>query len=333
MVNAHCHLELSFYKDAIPQHTGLVDFIKYVVAHRADYTMEQQIEDATTHDGFMWHDGVAAVGDISNGTASFAAKSHSRIKYHTFAEYFGSSDDNSAAQMYAQQTAHIQQAHDLGLAISPTPHSTYLVSDRLFRMGGQSQRLSIHFMETPSEVDLFQRSGAMYDFLVQNNWNIDFISYGSHSERLINSLPANVPLLLVHNTQIQRADIERIMSYFEDVTFVLCPRSNYYIESGFPPAELLRQMGARIALGTDSLSSNTSLSVIEEVKWLSMHNPSIPLAEILSWATIGGARALGMDNELGSFTVGKKCGAVLLTDVDFVNMKLTTNSRAVRIND
>lgn len=330
MVNAHCHLELSFYQGVIPQHTGLVDFVKYVVAHRGDYSVQQQIEAARVHNTFMWKEGVQAVGDISNRVESFAAKMEGQVKYHTFAEYFGFPDGDVRA-FYEKSTANIAVAQEVGLPITPTPHSTYLVSDELFRMGADSGRLSIHFMETPSELDLFERKGGMYDFIVACGWQPDFLSYKSHSRRLTESLPKEIPLLLVHNTQIQRQDIERIMNHFDDVTFVLCPRSNYYIESGFPPVELFREMGACIALGTDSLSSNTSLSMIEEVKWISDNNPEVPLAEILTWATIGGARALGMASELGSFTVGKRCGAVLLTDIDYKTMKLTQASRSQRI--
>ncbi|MEG2755079.1 MAG: amidohydrolase family protein, partial [Mucinivorans sp.] len=126
-------------------------------------------------------------------------------------------------------------------------------------------------------------------------------------------------LLLVHNTQIQRSDVELIMSHFHDVTFVLCPRSNYYIERGFPPAQMLYQMGARVALGTDSLSSNTSLLMASEVEWLARHNPDLPLEVILSWATRGGAQALAMP--LGQVEIGSNNGLILFEGVDFRTMR------------
>lgn len=331
MVNAHCHLELSFFKGAIPQHTGLVEFVKYVVGHRGEYSVEQQIASARTQSRVMWNEGIQAVGDISNRTESFAAKVESQIAYHTFSEYFGMPSPDRAQEFYDRSTANVATAKELGLAITPTPHSTYLVSDALFKMGATSPRLSIHFMETPSELGLFDRRGGMYDFMVEGGMEPDFLFYGSHPRRLVESLPADVPLLLIHNTQMKREDIEMVMSHFTDVTFVLCPRSNYYIEAAYPPVELFREMGARIALGTDSLSSNTSLSMVEEVKFLAQNNPSIPLSEILGWATIGGATALGMEQEMGTLSPGKRSGVVLLTDIDFKNLSLTSESRAERL--
>ena len=67
-------------------------------------------------------------------------------------------------------------------------------------------------------------------------------------------------------------------------------------------------------LGTDSLASNWSLSILNEMKTIRRHFPHIPLAEMLEWATLNGARALQMDDWLGSFEKGKKPGAVLVNE-------------------
>lgn len=331
MVNAHCHLELSYFKGAIPRHTGLVDFVKYVIAHRDDYRTADKLTALRFQDKAMWNEGVQAVGDISNDAFSFEDKAVSDIYYHTFVEYFGMPAPDEAHRIFDHATAVAAEAHRLNIPATVTPHSTYLVSDSLFRMGASSPRLSIHFMETPSEVGLFKREGGMYDFLMEGGMEPDFLGYGSHSVRLARSLRHDNRLLLVHNTMIQREDVERILECFDDVTFVLCPRSNYYIEKAFPPAVMLRDMGCRIALGTDSLSSNTSLSVAEEIKWLMKNNPSLSLETVLGWATIGGAEGLGIEGETGSFTPGKTPGAVLLSDIDWKNMRPTDKTKARRI--
>lgn len=91
---------------------------------------------------------------------------------------------------------------------------------------------------------------------------------------------------------------------------VLCPLANRYIQNALPPVELLRQQGATIALGTDSLASNHQLSIWAEVQALQAAFPNIPLAEMLQWATLNGAKALGMADTLGSFEQGKKPGVV-----------------------
>jgi len=75
---------------------------------------------------------------------------------------------------------------------------------------------------------------------------------------------------------------------------------------------MFRQNNCHIILGTDSLASNWSLDILDEMKTIIKNFPLIPLKEILQWATINGARALGMENELGSLEKGKKPGIIEL---------------------
>lgn len=337
MVNAHCHLELSCFRGAIPPQVGMVEFIRNVVSRRDDYPREVQIERAIEEDRAMWRSGVQAVGDISNDTTSFPAKMRTRdegrTRYHTFAEYFGLPAEEEAEAFYRRAVDPLLEAGaEAGLTVTPTQHSTYFVSDRLFRLGADSPRMSIHFMETPAEVDFFDRRGGIYDLVTASaGREPDFLGYGGHARRLVESLPREAHLILIHNTQMQREDMELILDHFAEVTFVLCPRSNYYIDADFPPAQMLFEAGARVALGTDSLSSNTSLSMVEEMRWLLDHNPSLPLEAVLGWATQGGARALGLDTEIGSFSVGKRPGAVLLSGIDFTTLRLTEAADSLRL--
>lgn len=337
MVNAHCHLELSCFRGAIPPQVGMVEFIRNVVSRRNDFPREVQVERAIEEDRAMWREGVQAVGDISNDTTSFPAKVRARREgrtaYHTFAEYFGLVAPDEAEEFYHRSVDRLlTEGAEAGLVVTPTPHSTYFVSERLFGLGADSPRLSIHFMETPAEVDFFRRRGGIYDLVTASaGREPDFLAAGGHAERLVGALPRGAHLVLVHNTQMQRKDLDLILGHFTDATFVLCPRSNYYIDADFPPAQMLFEAGARVALGTDSLSSNTSLSMVQEMRWLADHNPDLPLAAILRWATAGGAEALGLGAELGSFSPGRRPGAVLLTGVDFDTLRLTASARTVRL--
>ena len=189
MTNAHCHLELSFFKGAIPQHVGMVRFIEHVVSKRNDYSRDEQIARAIEEDRLMWHEGIQAVGDISNDTPSFPAtvlaRDENRTRYHTFAEYFGVPTPDQAEAFYHRSVDPLLEAAARdGLTITPTQHSTYFVSDRLFRLGADSPLLSIHFMETPSEVDFFERRGGIYDMVKASSGGRepDFLAYGGHAE-------------------------------------------------------------------------------------------------------------------------------------------------------
>jgi cytosine/adenosine deaminase-related metal-dependent hydrolase len=81
-----------------------------------------------------------------------------------------------------------------------------------------------------------------------------------------------------------------------------------------------------ICVGTDSLSSNNTLSIIEEIKVIQNHFPQISLELLLQWSTINGAKALKMDKLIGSFEKGKKPGVNLIYNLDLLNLKLTNNT-------
>jgi cytosine/adenosine deaminase-related metal-dependent hydrolase len=87
----------------------------------------------------------------------------------------------------------------------------------------------------------------------------------------------------------------------------------------------------QICVGTDSLASNTGLSVFSEIKTLHHHFPDIPLVELFTWACLNGARALGMSDRYGSLEVGKNPGVLLITQAGLKNGALMPESEVRRL--
>jgi cytosine/adenosine deaminase-related metal-dependent hydrolase len=82
-----------------------------------------------------------------------------------------------------------------------------------------------------------------------------------------------------------------------------------------PPVQLLREQHANIVVGTDSYASNWSLNMLDELKRIQSHNSHVPVSEMLTWITSNGARALQMEDKLGSIEIGKKPGLVLIKNI------------------
>ena len=97
----------------------------------------------------------------------------------------------------------------------------------------------------------------------------------------------------------------------EDANCLLVPRSEGDSAEMSRRLELLRSQGAEICIGSDVLASNDGPSMLGEMKLLK----DVPLAELCKWATINGAKALGMDGEFGRIEVGRMCGLVLLEGI------------------
>ena len=323
-VNAHSHIELSYLRGAIEPYRGYAAFAESIAKVRDTFSREEKLSAIKEADRAMWQEGVDAVGDIVNGDTSFVTKATSAIYYHNFLEVFGLRECNLERQR--ELLSHPNT--------SLTPHSTYSVQDAPFRAvcGGDSDKpLSIHFLETPDEAKLYQGEGSLHEWYKKVGFRCDFLHYETPAKRIVACTPKERSVMLVHNCAITSHDIEMIANHFSaPVSWVLCPRSNNYILGVEPRSvELLRKSGANIniCIGTDSLSSNWSLSMVEELKMFR----NIPLAELLQWATINGAKALGIDDKYGTLEVGKQSGVVNLTGVDLENFTLTPDTKARRV--
>ena len=321
MVNAHCHLELSYLAGAIPEGTGFSGFAGAIGAVRNNFSNEERIAAASRADSRMWHEGVEAVVDITNDELVMPVKSASKIEYHTLFELFGFRH-TTANDHFA-----IAQRHPNS---SVTPHSIYSVSDEPFKQicNNGDMPLSIHFLESPDEKLLYEHKGSLAEWYGRMGWECDFLHYETPSRRIVESIPSTRRLLLVHGCMALASDIRLLNDHFDIApTWVVCPESNRYISNLKPPYDTLLTMNVPMAIGTDSAASARSLSMIDNMRLIE----NVPLARLLEWATLGGAKAIGIDNRIGSIEVGKKPGLVVIEGADLHEQKLTAESRAIRI--
>ena len=339
-VNAHCHLELSHLRNVFPEKTGLPGFLKNVVEHR-HVEDDKVIYEARKADFEMWKNGIVAVGDVSNTDTTFHLKSKSRIAYHTFIETLGFSPQR-AEKAFGWAKHCFEEAQSLGLSASVVPHAPYSISKELFDKIAefaviQQFILSMHSQESSEEDDLYRTGDGEIIRHLTENLAVDLSFFKptgkSALESVINWLPKENKLLLVHNIRTCQNDIDLLAKSrsLNKTWFVLCPDSNLYIEDRLPDIELFRQNKLQICIGTDSLSSNHQLSMLAEIKTIQANFPSIPLEEIVTWATRNGAEALEMSNWSGTIEPGKKPGINLITGMDLQHLQLLPQSKVKRL--
>lgn len=332
-VNCHCHLELSHMKGMIPEHTGLVDFILHILQlrHSSEADILEAIANAETA---MKANGIVAVGDISNNALTLQQKLKGNLQYHNFIEVSGFSP--AIAQVRFDTAMIVYHAFKTHFPDSTVmvPHAPYSVSPQLFQLidSVTAQHVSsIHNQETKDENTFFLTGEGSFNKLYQTiGSNIAAFFKPSKQTSLQTVIPqiqSPKKLLLVHDTFTSQADIDFLNKQAQDYVFCLCVNANQYIENELPPVQLFRNNQCNMVLGTDSLASNRQLSILSEMQTLAQHFPEIPMAELFSWATINGAKALNMDTQLGSFSVGKKPGVVLINHLNQDGC-ITSNSEA-----
>ncbi len=332
-VNTHCHVELSHLKDKITNGEGLISFIQNVQLQRN--STRQEIEDAAlAADQAMYDNGIVAVGDISNSDVTIGLKLKSKLYYHTFVEAFAFVPQK-AEEVFAKAVELLNQFKPQSCSV--TPHAPYSVSKELFKLlkkfsDSNKNLLSIHNQECEDENKFFRYKLGRFNELYAH-FGID-ISFFKPQAR--NSIQSVLPLLshrqdilLVHNTCTNLKDIYFIKRFDHKIHWCFCPNANIYIEGRLPKIDLFIDQGFNITLGTDSLASNNKLCILSEMATIQKHFPSLQLTRLLQWATINGAKFLGIDQEKGSLEPGKTPGLNLITGLN--DLKITDQTKVRRL--
>jgi len=331
-INAHVHLELSWALGKIAKGGGLDAFIRDLERMRNSLDPGLELQALATAGEMMLTTGTVAAGDIANTGITASFKERSLILFHTFSEVFAS--DPRKAPLALEKGLRVIEAFSSlqrNYRASLTPHAPYSVSSELLEMIRKQNAaglLSIHHQESEDENTFFlQGTGPIAER--RNRFNPGIPAFNPEGKRplqaIAEGLGSDRHLVLVHNTFSMPEDVDFAESYFDQVSWCLCPNANLYIENKLPPLDLLRSKKVRILLGTDSLASNHSLSLLEELKTIHAHFPGVPLQESLGWVTRNAAETFGFTG-LGSFATGKGPGVVLIEKVDTERMVLHPDS-------
>jgi cytosine/adenosine deaminase-related metal-dependent hydrolase len=333
-INCHCHLELSYLKDEIQPGIGLGRFLRAVTTTR-DTIVKDRSKAIENADYRMSDEGVVVCADICNSALTFDIKRKSKIKYINLLEVYGI--DSVRAQARMDEIAEIARSADkVNVPWFIVPHSAYSVSLPLFKkikdITGSNKLTSLHFMESEDEITFLENhSGPLmdaYQKLLSPSSRLDIVR--NHVSAVYDEITRSGNLILVHNTVIKKKHIDELRRR-ENLYYCLCPNSNKFIENKIPPAGLLFNEHCNIVIGTDSLSSNRELSVVDELKTLQEYYPWIDLNSLLVCATLNGAKAVQEDDWAGSIEPGKRPGLVLIKDLDLLNMRLLPSTVAHRI--
>ena len=172
-VNAHCHLELSHLFSQIESKTGLIEFLKQVIAKRNNFNKKEQEDAAIEADFKMWESGIVAVGDISNIDTTFKTKANSKIYYHTFIELIGLNPLHSET-IFEKGLSLLKELENYNLIGSLAAHAPFSSSKLLINKIANYNSLnnlvfSIHNQESEEETKFFagRPSGIndLFDYL------------------------------------------------------------------------------------------------------------------------------------------------------------------------
>ncbi|MDM8005011.1 MAG: amidohydrolase family protein [Phycisphaerae bacterium] len=331
-VNAHTHLMLTGCH-GIRYRGSFTGWIRNLMAVHPRFafgdTVRQSVREGL---GQSMAAGVTTVGDIGDGVEVIEAWAAGRMNIAGFLEVVGIGSKRAGGHPKAVQTAaELLHRGFLELWVPPrsnnplthpglftaglSPHAPYSTDACVYReaigcvsgLSGICRRLCTHLAETREEEQFLRDgTGPFRELLEQFGlWDGSYRPPGCSPVEFMEQIGflSHRPLL-VHCNYVSDSDLDLIAASEASVAY--CPRSHRFFNHEPHRWREMLARGINVCVGTDSLASNDTLSVLDELRFLRCLDPSIPGGQLIRMGTLAGARALGLDDQIGSLEVGKR---------------------------
>jgi 5-methylthioadenosine/S-adenosylhomocysteine deaminase len=312
-VNAHSHLEYGVYAgfgDGLP----FPDWIGLHVERKSRIEIEDMTASARLGALECLRSGITTVGDASFAGAAATACAELGLRAIVYLEVFGA--DESALDRFHRIRAEVAGAFTDRVRLGVSPHAPYTCTlDVYERCAALGVPVATHLAESDAEREyLVTGSGpwdAFADLLVP--------PLGVTGIRaLADAGLLGAGVVAAHCVTVDEDEIRLLAEH--DVAVAHCPRSNALLGCGIAPVAALRKAGVRVAIATDSPASTPSFDMFDELRAAvaaararERRPDALTAADALELATMGGARALGLDAELGSLVPGKQADVTVLS--------------------
>ena len=310
LINCHTHSYMSFMRN-IADDLSFMDWL---------FGRVDPIEQKMTDNDAYWGARLAIIEMMKSGTTCFndmqmnihqttRAVKESGMRAMICRGLVGSGNDEAGSMRLRQAFEEKEAFADCDrLTFMLGPHAPYTCDDAFMRIVSQKAKennmgIHVHLSESESEISqIREKYGCTPIEMAEKNGLFD------------------VNCIAAHCVQVTDDDIEIMRK--KNVSVVTNPASNMKLGNGFAPVKKMLDAGVNVCLGTDGAASNNSLNMFHEMSLLALihkglnRDPQcISAAEVFRIATINGAKALGLENEIGSIEVGKKADIAIL-DLD-----------------
>lgn len=331
LVNVHMHLELSHLTNS-PQPapgTPFTEWISALIQRRSEnvYTRDEIVDCFNGAISDQYESGVGLIGDIGNERFERLDRRLSesgRLEIVRMLELIAPNKT-----VCDSVTASLDELGEENCVTVHAPYSTIpeLIGTVKKRCNKFDHPFSIHTAESVEEIEFIRHgSGCFRNFLEsRDSWDHSFEAQPllDGSVEYLDSLGVlDRKTILVHCVHVTDAELDLVKKRGSHIC--LCPGSNQFLGVGRPRLDKIIEFGILPAIGTDSPCSNSTLDIWREMGILKNWYPAVKSQNILAMASLGGARALGRDGDLGSVSVGKMANLLSVSSDELQGCKSDT---------
>lgn len=310
LVNLHTHLELPSLLDRVHARS-FPDWIINLIRAKKALGKQDYLCAAKDNINTLIRSGTTSVGEICTHGKSIVLLKKSGLRAVVFHEIISMNPDQNKLPLcsLSRPSSMMQTGF--------SPHSPYTVSESVLHaislvLQKKGIRIAMHIAESKDETGLMQGKYSGLEKLYRlAGWDLSWAPRAHSSIEYLKRIGFLSPnLLAVHAVRVTKKDIELIKT--SKVSIAHCPRSNKETGVGKMPLKQLMDAKINVGLGTDSLASSPSLNLWDEMRYAyQIHRRSgISAEDIFRFATINGAKALGLDKLIGSLETGKKADII-----------------------
>lgn len=329
LINCHSHLEITAMRGFLDDvEADFYSWLMKLTATRGEKLTEQDIETAAIFGALEGaRAGVTCFADIGRfGKAGFRALKTNGLRGILFQETEFSPKDETAESDFArlaEKFLELKETETALVKVGLSPHAPYTVSRRLFEKitdfaVAENVKITIHAAESNQERNFFQTGEGFFAGVYERlnlEWKAPRVS---PVEYLANIGVLRAKPLLAHCVKVSDRDIELIAE--TDSCVAHCPKSNAKFGHGIAPLEKFLAKNVRVGFGSDSVASNNTCDILEEARFATLfaRNESsrrrfLEAREIIETATLGAARALGIESEVGTLEAGKQADLIVVS--------------------
>jgi aminodeoxyfutalosine deaminase len=315
LINAHCHLDYTMMRHAIGRQKNFAEWIARINAMKRSLGDDDYLR--AIADGFeelkKW--GTTTALNIEAFPELLPRMPAPPIRAWWFYEMIDVRHRIDTDELLAGALTFFGERPDWLGGFGLSPHATYTASPELFQLAGEVAKkmrmpLTTHIAESPDEMRMFRDAdGPLFHFLKSIGRDMGDCGKGTPLAHLARAGLLDHEWIAVHLNELDESDFALVPP---GLSIAHCPRSGDFFQHRRFEMRRLRERGANICLGTDSLASNTSLNLFAEMQAVKKNEPWLRAEEILQMATENGARALKRQSELGHIAPGALADLIAL---------------------